>query len=114
MNNQASLAKPLGSETIAAQANGAVDSATAAIVPPIHMATTFVRDADNQYRRGFCYGRSDNATVRQAEDVLTKLEGGAATLLFASGMAAAATTFLALERARGAIAGAGPLVTPGG
>jgi cystathionine gamma-synthase len=97
-NDQASSAKPLGSETIAAQACGAVDSTTGAIVPPIHMGTTFVRDADNQYRRGFCYGRSDNATVRQAEDVLTKLEGGAATLLLASGMAAAATTFLALER----------------
>jgi cystathionine gamma-synthase len=97
-NDQPSLAKRLGSETIAAQACGAIDSTTGAIVAPIYMATTFVRDADNQYRRGFCYGRSDNATVRQAEDVLTKLEGGAATLLLASGMAAATTTFLALER----------------
>ena len=71
---------------------------TGAIVPPIHVATTFVRDADNQYRRGYCYGRSDNATVRQVEDVLTELEQGRATLMFASGMAAAATAFLALER----------------
>ena len=85
-------------ETIAAQAGGAVDAATGAIVPPIHMATTFVRDADNQYRRGYCYGRSDNATVRQVEHVLAQLEEGAATLLFASGMAAATTAFLALER----------------
>jgi cystathionine gamma-synthase len=90
--------KSRAGETIAAQAGGAVDAATGAVVPPIHLATTFVRDADNQYRRGFCYGRSDNATVRQTEDVLTELEGGAATLLLASGMAAAATTFLALER----------------
>jgi cystathionine gamma-synthase len=57
-----------------------------------------VRDADNQYRRGYCYGRSDNATVRQVEDVLTDLEQGRATLMFASGMAAAATAFLALQR----------------
>jgi cystathionine gamma-synthase len=85
-------------ETIAAQAGGIVDAATGAVVPPIHVATTFVRDADNQYRRGYCYGRSDNATVRQVEDVLTGLEQGGATLMFASGMAAAATTFLALER----------------
>jgi cystathionine gamma-synthase len=85
-------------ETLAAQAGGAVDGATGAIVPPIHVATTFIRDADNQYRRGYCYGRSDNATVRQTEDVLTGLEQGSATLLFASGMAAAATTFLALQR----------------
>ena len=85
-------------ETIAVQAGGAGDLATGAIVPPIHVATTFVRDADNQYRRGYCYGRSDNATVRQVENVLTELEHGAAGLLFASGMAAATTAFLALER----------------
>ena len=88
----------MGPETIAAQAGGGVDAGTGAIVPPIHVATTFVRDADNQYRRGYCYGRSDNATVRQVEDVLTDLEKGRATLMFASGMAAAATAFLALER----------------
>ena len=85
-------------ETIAAQGGGAVDPATGAIVPPIHTATTFVRDADNQYRRGYCYGRSDNATVRQVEGVLNELEGGTAALLFGSGMAAATATFLALER----------------
>ncbi len=85
-------------ETIAAQAGGDVDPLTGAIVPPIHMATTFVRDADNQYRRGYCYGRSDNATVRQVETVLTRLEEGSTSLLFASGMAAATTAFLALGR----------------
>lgn len=85
-------------ETIAVQAGGAGDAATGAIVPPIHIATTFVRDPDNGYRRGYCYGRSDNATVRQVETVLTELEGGAASLLLSSGMAAATTAFLALER----------------
>lgn len=85
-------------ETIAAQGGGGVDPVTGAIVPPIHMTTTFVRDADNQYRRGYCYGRSDNATVRQVEMLLADLEQAEASLLFASGMAAATTTFLALER----------------
>lgn len=90
--------KQLKPETIAAQAAGAGDATTGAIVPAIHVASTFVRDADNQYSKGFCYGRSDNATVRQTEDVLTQLEGGVATLLYASGMTAATTAFLALER----------------
>jgi len=85
-------------ETIAAQAGGGADAATGAIVPPLHLSTTFVRDADNQYRRGYCYGRSDNATVRQVENVLAELDGGTAGLLFASGMAAATSAFLALER----------------
>jgi cystathionine gamma-synthase len=90
--------KPPSPETIAAQAGGAIDAGTGAIVPPIHVSTTFVRDEDNQYRRGYCYGRSDNATVRQVEHVITLLEEGAASLLFASGMAAATTAFLALPR----------------
>jgi cystathionine gamma-synthase len=90
--------RALQPETVAAQAGGGLDAGTGGIVPPIHVATTFVRDADNQYRRGYCYGRSDNATVRQAEQVITELEQGAATLLFASGMAAATAAFLALPR----------------
>jgi cystathionine gamma-synthase len=91
-------AASLDSQTIAAQAGGLVDAGTGGIVAPIHIATTFVRDGDNQYRRGYCYGRSDNATVRQVEDVLTRLEHGASTLLFASGMAAATTALLSLDR----------------
>ncbi len=91
-------ARALQPETIAAQAAGAGDVATGAVVPPIHVATTFVRDADNLYRRGYCYGRSDNATVRHVENVLAALEEGEASLLFASGMAAATTALLALER----------------
>lgn len=93
-----SCVQGLHPETIAAQAGGIADSATGGLVPPIHVASTFVRDADNQYRRGYCYGRADNATVRQVEDVLAGLEGGAATLLFGSGMAAATTVFLSLRQ----------------
>jgi cystathionine gamma-synthase len=85
-------------ETVAAQAGGAIDEATGATVPPIHLATTFLRDPDNQYSRGYCYGRPDNATVRQVEDVLTRLEGGMASLVTGSGMTAATIAMLALER----------------
>lgn len=85
-------------ETIAAQAGGVVDEATGAVVPPIQIATTFLRDPDNQYRRGFGYARPDNPVTRNAEEVLRRLEGGASCLMFGSGMAAATTVFLALER----------------
>ena len=88
--------RPLAPASIAAQAGGAIDEATRAIVPPIHVAATFLRDEDNQYRSGFSYGRPDNASVRHAETVLAALEGGAASLAFASGMAAATSCFLAL------------------
>lgn len=88
----------LNPETIAAQALGTIDEATGAVVLPIHVATTYIRDPDNQYCKGYAYGRPDNATVRQAEGVITALEKGAATLLFGSGMAAATASLLALER----------------
>lgn len=85
-------------ETILAQAGGVIDAETGAVVPPVHIATTYLRDPDNQYRRGYSYGRPDNATVRQTEAVLTALEGAAASLLFSSGLAAATSLFLALPR----------------
>ncbi len=88
----------LAPETLAAQAGGLIDGETGAIVPPLHVATTYIRDPDNQYRRGYSYGRPDNATVRQVESVIAQLEGAAASLLVASGMTAATTAFLALPR----------------
>lgn len=84
-------------ETVAAQGGGAVDPQTGAIIPPIHLTTTYERDGDLTYPKGFIYGRADNATVRQAETVITTLEAGRDTLLFPSGMAAATTAMLALD-----------------
>src|SRR5262245_38592442 len=79
--------------TLAAQALGWTDPATGAVVLPLHTATTFERDPDNQYRRGRSYGRADNPTYSQPEALITALEGGAASLLFSSGVAAAAAVF---------------------
>ena len=87
--------KSVKPESIAAQALGWVDGATRAIAPPIHTSTTFIRDPDNEYRSGRIYARDQNPTFDQAEAVLTALEGGHASLLFASGMAAATAVFQA-------------------
>ena len=62
------------------------------------MSATFLRDADNGYESGYVYGRTDNATVKQVEAILTHLEGGHDACVFGSGMAAATAVFLALER----------------
>ena len=83
--------------TLAAQAMGHVDTETRAIVPPIHVATTFLRDTDNGYSSGFVYGRPDNQTTREAEGVIAMLEKAAGAMLFSSGMAAATSVFLALK-----------------
>ncbi|RDI61894.1 trans-sulfuration enzyme family protein [Microvirga subterranea] len=84
--------------SLAAQAMGHVDPITKAVVPPIHVATTYIRDEDNAYSSGYVYGRPDNATIREAEGVLAMLEeAGAGALLFSSGMAAATAVFQALN-----------------
>jgi cystathionine gamma-synthase len=83
-------------DTIAAQALGWIDETTRAVIPPIHVSATYIRDPDNQYRSGRVYARADNPAFDQAEAVLAALEGGAQALLFASGMAAATACFQAL------------------
>jgi cystathionine gamma-synthase len=82
--------------SIAAQALGWVDDRTKAISLPIHPSTTYIRDADNQYRSGRGYARDHNPTFDQAEAVITALERGHSSLLFASGMAAATAVFQSL------------------
>ena len=83
--------------SLAAQALGRVDPTTRAVVPPIHVATTFLRDPDNAYSSGFVYGRPDNATVRETEEIIATLEDGTEALLFSSGMSAATACVMALE-----------------
>jgi cystathionine gamma-synthase len=90
--------KKVTPETFAAQAGGLIEPLSGAIVPPIHLSTTFERDTDNAYTKGYVYARPDTPTVRMTEDVLNTLEGGAATLLLGSGMAAATALFLALDK----------------
>src|SRR5271165_2609458 len=90
--------KSLHPATLAAQALGWTDGSTGAVVLPVHTATTYLRDPDNQYRRGRSYGRADNPSYDQLQALLTALEGGAASLVFSSGMAAAAAVFQSLRR----------------
>jgi len=86
----------ISAQSLAAQAMGWIDPVTKAVVPPIHMASTYERDPDNGYRSGRIYARADNPTFDQAEATLAALEGGAKALIFSSGMSAATACFLAL------------------
>src|SRR3954453_13073608 len=88
--------KNFAAASLAAQAMGWIDPVTKAVVPPIHMASTYQRDEDNGYRSGRIYARADNPTFDQAEATLAALEGGAKALVFSSGMSAATACFLAL------------------
>jgi cystathionine gamma-synthase len=89
--------QPHHPDTVAAQALGWIDERTRAVIPPLHVSTTYLRDEDNQYRSGRVYARADNPAFDQAEAVINTLEGGHQALLFASGMAAATAVFQALK-----------------
>ncbi|MGZ8259125.1 MAG: trans-sulfuration enzyme family protein [Caldimonas sp.] len=75
-------------ETIAVHAGHGVDPATGAVTPPIHLSTTFERDADGSYPHGYVYARNHNPNRNGLEVALAALEGGAACAAFSSGLAA--------------------------
>jgi cystathionine gamma-synthase len=83
-------------ETLAVHAGHDVDPATAAVTPPIHLSTTFAREADGGYRAGLVYSRYANPNRTSLERCLAQLEGGAGAAAFASGSAATMTLVQAI------------------
>ena len=83
-------------ETLAVHAGGQPDSETGAVAPAIHLSTTFVHPADARELTGHLYARYGNPTQDRLESALAALEGGAAALVYGSGMAAAAALMHAL------------------
>ena len=83
-------------ETLAVRAGHAVDPSTGAVTPPIHLSTTFERERDGSYRQGYLYARMSNPGRQALETALAALEGGAAAIAFASGMAATHAVLQAL------------------
>ena len=75
-------------ETLAIHAGGAPDAQTGAIAPPLHLATTFAHGPAGERVAGYEYTREGNPTQDRLEQALAAMEGGAAALAFASGMAA--------------------------
>jgi cystathionine gamma-synthase len=84
-------------ETKAVHAGRTTDPATGAIAPPIHLSTTFERDPDGDYSRGYSYSREGNPTRQSLEQCLAALEGGKEALVFSSGLAALTAIVQGLE-----------------
>lgn len=84
-------------ETRAIHLGHEIDSATGAIAPPIYLTTTYERDADGSYPRGYVYGRSNNPNRQNLETAIAGLEGGAVAAAFSSGLAVIAAVFQALS-----------------
>lgn len=63
------------------------DAQTGAVVPPIHVASTFVQPSAGEWGT-YDYSRSGNPTRANLETTMASLEGGAGALAFSTGMAA--------------------------
>src|ERR1700737_4949905 len=83
-------------ETLAVHAGHRIDPATGAVSAPIHLSTTFERDVEGTYSRGFMYTRNNNPNRQALEEGVSALEGGKAAAAFASGTAATGAIFQAL------------------
>lgn len=80
------------------------DVSTGAIVPPIHVASTFVQHEAGKWRE-FDYSRSGNPTRKAFESTLASLEGGCGALAFGSGMAATHCVMASLASGDHVVAG---------
>jgi len=78
-------------ETLNAHALRQIDAGTGGLTPAIFPSTTYVRDKDDYalLDPGHSYGRDENPGFVVAEQLLARLEGGEAGVLFSSGMSAA-------------------------
>jgi cystathionine gamma-lyase len=81
------------------------DPQTGAVVPPIHVASTFVQPGAGEWAE-FDYSRSGNPTRKALETTLANLEGGCGALAFASGMAATHCATMLLSAGDHVLAGA--------
>jgi cystathionine gamma-synthase len=80
-------------ETLSVHVGRDVDALTGAVTPPLHLSTTFERDLDGGFARGYTYMRPDNPSRRSLEQCLAALEGGADATCYASGVAASLAVF---------------------
>ncbi len=80
--------KPAGLNTVCVHSAHSPEPATGALAQPIYLTTTFQRDADGGYPRGFRYSREGTPNRTSLETCLAALEGGIGAAAFASGLAA--------------------------
>ncbi|GGL66897.1 cystathionine gamma-synthase [Curtobacterium sp. Csp1] len=75
-------------DTRAVHAGQDPDATTGAVIPPIHVTSTYVQDGVGNMRNGYEYSRGGNPTRDALQTLLADLDGGVAAYSFASGLAA--------------------------
>ena len=81
------MSKPLDLSTVAVRAGLESDPATGAVVPPIHLSSTYAFP-EFGVKGKYDYSRSGNPTRDLLADAIARLEGGAGAVICATGMAA--------------------------
>lgn len=79
------------------------DAATGAVVPPLHLTSTYMQDGVGGLRGGYEYSRSANPTRDTLQTLLADLDGGVAAYSFASGLAAEDALLRAVLRPGGRV-----------
>ncbi|MGB9332618.1 MAG: PLP-dependent transferase, partial [Steroidobacteraceae bacterium] len=82
------MSKQAGLNTLCVHSAHAPEPATGALAQPIYLTTTFERDADGGYPRGYRYSREGTPNRTSLEACIAALEGGVGAAAFASGLAA--------------------------
>lgn len=84
-------------ETISVRTGREVEPTAGDVAPAIHMTTTFERDLDGEFSRGYSYARADNPSRRTLEQCIAALEGGEDATAYSSGSAASLAVFSLLR-----------------
>ncbi len=80
------------------------DKQTGAVVPPLHLASTFVQPGAGEWGE-FDYSRSGNPTRSNFQQTLASLEGGVGALAFSTGMSATHCVMMMLSAGDHVLAG---------
>jgi cystathionine gamma-synthase len=84
-------------ETIAVRVGRDIEAATGEVAPAVHLSTTYERDIDGEFSRGYDYIRPNNPSRRALEECIAALEGGAEATAYASGSGASLAVFSLLR-----------------
>jgi cystathionine gamma-synthase len=84
-------------ETLSVRVGREVEPEAGDVAPAIHLSTTFERDADGEFSRGYSYTRADNPSRKALEQCVAALEEGGDAVAYASGSAASLAVFSLLR-----------------
>jgi cystathionine gamma-synthase len=84
-------------ETLSIHVGRDVEPRTGSVAPPMYLSTTYERDIDGEFSRGYSYSRADNPGRRDVEQCIAALEGGGDAVAYSSGSAASMAVFSLLR-----------------